>query len=194
MSAPPKPRPISANAPDELHTERMVGERVRPAHADEILALMLDPRVGKTLWPTPDPPPKVKVIVQLEGNIEQWERRGFGMWLLRDRETGEMVGRGGLAVTPVTGAEEVAVDWSIVPERWNQGLATEFARAAVAVAFECVGLERLISMTLPHNRASRRVMEKAGFHYDCDIEHVGLPHVLYRLSRPDLCVSRPART
>jgi [ribosomal protein S5]-alanine N-acetyltransferase len=183
MSAPPqKPRAPPA-APDILETERMIGERVKLGHAEEIIELMLDPRVGNTLWPTPDPPPKIKVIVQLEANIEQWERRGFGIWLLRDSATGEMVGRGGLAVTQVTGAEEVAVDWSIVPERWNQGLATEFARAAVDVAFSALGLQRLISLTLAHNRASRRVMEKAGFHYDRDIEHLGLPHVLYRRSR-----------
>jgi hypothetical protein len=27
---------------------------------------------------------------------------------------------------------------------------------------------------------SRRVMEKAGFRYECDIVHANLPHVLYR--------------
>ena len=163
----------------------MIGERLTAEHADEVLALMLDPRVGRTLWPTPDPPPKVKVIVQLEANIAQWQQRGFGIWLLRDRVSREMVGRGGLAVTRTTGVEEVAVDWAIVPERWNQGLATELAGAAVEVAFHRVGLEQLISMTLPHNLASRRVMEKAGFHYDREIVHVGLPHVLYRISRPN---------
>ena len=31
--------------------------------------------------------------------------------------------------------------------------------------------------------ASRRVMEKVGFTYEGDIEHAGLPHVLYRHSR-----------
>ncbi len=34
--------------------------------------------------------------------------------------------------------------------------------------------------TLPDNLASRRVMGKAGFAYEREIEHAGLPHVLYR--------------
>jgi RimJ/RimL family protein N-acetyltransferase len=38
-----------------------------------------------------------------------------------------------------------------------------------------------VSFTLPHNAASRRVMEKAGLTYERDITHAGLPHVLYRL-------------
>ncbi len=38
--------------------------------------------------------------------------------------------------------------------------------------------------TLPTNRASRRVMEKAGFGYERDTVHAGLPHVLYRLPAP----------
>jgi RimJ/RimL family protein N-acetyltransferase len=184
VTTPREERRVTRRAPDELHTERMIGERLKRQHADEILALMLDPRVGRTLWPTPNPLPKVKVIVQLESNIVHWEERGFGIWLLRDRTTGEMVGRGGLATSPVTGTAEVAVDWAIVPERWNQGLATELAHAAIEVAFDRLALEQLISLTLPHNRASRRVMEKAGFHYDREIEHVGRPHVLYRRSRP----------
>ena len=38
----------------------------------------------------------------------------------------------------------------------------------------------LIAFTLPDNLASRRVMEKAGFAYEREILHAGLPHVLYR--------------
>ena len=53
------------------------------------------------------------------------------MWLLRDRSTGEMVGRGGLQHTFVAGLDEVEAGWAIVPERWGEGLATELAHACV---------------------------------------------------------------
>jgi RimJ/RimL family protein N-acetyltransferase len=42
-----------------------------------------------------------------------------------------------------------------------------------------------VSFTLTTNRASQRVMEKAGLGFDRRIEHAGLPHLLYRLSAPD---------
>lgn len=66
------------------------------------------------------------------------------------------------------------------PPTWGQGLATELAHASVRVAFEMLELSELIAFTLPDNAASRRVMEKSGFAYADDIEHEGMPHVLYR--------------
>src|SRR6185437_1056862 len=101
-------------------------------------------------------------------------------WLLRDRDTGLMVGRGGLQYTDAIGGFAVEAAWTIVPERWRQGLATELAIASVGVAFDVLDLHDLIAITLPDNHGSRRVMEKAGFAYDRDIEHAGLAHVLYR--------------
>jgi RimJ/RimL family protein N-acetyltransferase len=40
----------------------------------------------------------------------------------------------------------------------------------------------VIALTLPHNAASRRVMEKAAFAYEADVLHAGLAHVRYRRS------------
>ncbi len=65
----------------------------------------------------------------------------------------------------------------------GSGLATELARASVDVAFGPLELEQIVAFTPPDNVASRRVMEKAGFAYERDILHVGLPHVLYKLRR-----------
>ena len=59
---------------------------------------------------------------------------------------------------------------------------SEMAAEAVRVAFEELGLPDLVSFTLHDNHASRRVMERLGFSYERDVEHAGLPHVLYRLS------------
>jgi RimJ/RimL family protein N-acetyltransferase len=71
-----------------------------------------------------------------------------------------------------------------VPKRWGQGLATELAHAAVDVAAEPLHLREIVAFTLPDNLASRRVMEKAGFTYERNVIHVGLPHVLYRRRLP----------
>jgi RimJ/RimL family protein N-acetyltransferase len=91
-----------------------------------------------------------------------------------------MVGRGGLQYTDAIGGFAVEAAWTIAPERWGEGLATELALASVAVGFDVLGLHDLIAITLPDNVASRRVMDKAGFAYDRPIEHGGLAHVLYR--------------
>ena len=136
-----------------------------------------------TLWPRREPPTRQDVLDGLAYKVEHWERHGFGMWLARERETGEMVGRGGLQYTYTAGLNDVEAGWAIVPERWGQGLGTELACACVEVAFEHLDLLEIVAFTLPSNVPSRRVMEKAGFEYERDIVHAGLPHVLYRRRR-----------
>ena len=163
-----------------VRTERLILERLRVDHAAEQLRLLLDPRVSATLWPRRQLSTEADVLDGLRAKADHWERHGFGMWLARDRDTGEMVGRGGLQYTYTAGLNDVEAGWAVVPERWGQGLATELAHACVEVAFEQLRLRELVAFTLPDNLASRRVMEKAGFEYERDIMHAGLPHVLYR--------------
>jgi RimJ/RimL family protein N-acetyltransferase len=170
----------NALAPVTLETPRMTGEPLGPEHEAELADLTLDPRVYRTLWPWAYPPTRADVRAGLVDKRDHWERFGFGLWLLRDRASGEMVGRGGLQYTDAIGGFAVEAAWAITPPRWGQGLATELARASVEVAFGPLDVHELIAITLPDNHASRRVMEKAGFAYDRDIEHAGLAHALYR--------------
>jgi ribosomal-protein-alanine N-acetyltransferase len=57
------------------------------------------------------------------------------------------------------------------------------AREAVRVAFDVLELDDVISFTVHGNAASQAVMDKLGMTYERDIEHVGVAHVLYRLTR-----------
>ena len=180
---------------DRAQTARLVCERLRPEHLPDVSRLVLDPRVGRTLWHDGEPPTEQDVIDGLIDAERHWERYGFGLWLVRDRATGEMVGRGGLRWTISSELGDIEAMWAIVPERWREGLATELAHAAIAAAFGPVGATEIIAFTLPDNVASRRVMEKTGFLYERDIVHAALRHVLYRLKRADLTPGRaPADT
>ena len=109
-------------------------------------------------------------------------REGLIALLGDDRGSGALVARGGPQATHVAGRDEVEIVWTVDPDRWGQGLATELGAASVAHAFGPLGLAEVVSFTLIENRASRRVMEKLGFAYEGETEYAGLPHVLYRLS------------
>ena len=102
--------------------------------------------------------------------------------MARDAATSRFVGRGGLRHTVVEGKPDVEVAYGLMPEFWGRGLATELARESVRVGFVDLQLADLVSFTLPTNRASQRVMEKAGFRYERDVIHADLPHVFYRLT------------
>jgi ribosomal-protein-alanine N-acetyltransferase len=106
------------------------------------------------------------------------------LWLAFERETERFAGRGGLHRVEIDGRDEIEVGYSFLPDFWGRGLATELARESIRVAFAELHLPEIVCFTLTTNRASQRVMQKAGFRYERDLLYVDLPHVLYRL-RPE---------
>ncbi len=74
------------------------------------------------------------------------------------------------------------VAYGLLPAFWRRGLATEMAAASVRAGFETLGLADLVCFTLITNRASQHVMQKVGFTFEREVEHAGLPHLLYRLT------------
>jgi RimJ/RimL family protein N-acetyltransferase len=170
---------------DRLDTPRMRGEPIGPEHRAGLVALLGDPRVGATLGGVATP---ADVDAQIAAMATHWERHGFGWYAFADRETGALVARGGPHRAHVARRDEVEIGWTVAPERWGQGLATELGAASLDVAFGALELPDVVSFTLPDNVASRRVMEKLGFAYERDTVHQGLPHVLYR--RPSTSSAR----
>jgi RimJ/RimL family protein N-acetyltransferase len=167
-------------APERVETARMVGEQLALDHEDELVRLLLDPRVAKTMWSPHETRTRGDVRAGLKRKLLHWEHHGFGQWFFRDRITGAMVGRGGPQHTMASGRDEIELGWVIVPDRWGEGLATELARVSLEVAFGPLALEEVIAYTQPDNLASRRVMEKSGFIYEHEITYLSQPFVLYR--------------
>ena len=86
----------------------------------------------------------------------------------------------------------VEIGWRLGTEHWGHGYATEGARAVLGFGFEVLGLEEIVSFTVPHNVRSRRVMERIGMTHNAadEFAHPLLPdghplrrHVLYRIAR-----------
>jgi RimJ/RimL family protein N-acetyltransferase len=88
----------------------------------------------------------------------------------------------------------VEVGWRLASEHWGRGYATEAARESLRFGFEEVGLEEIVSFTVPQNERSRRVMDRIGLVRDPsgDFDHPRVDaaayphlvrHVFYRLDR-----------
>ena len=97
---------------------------------------------------------------------------------MRDRASGELVGRGGLIHTIVGGGGAVEVGWAVKRERWGEGLATEIGPTARRRPRRA-GSTRS-SRDAAGQPRSRRVMEKLGLRVDRDVDHRGCAHVLDR--------------
>jgi RimJ/RimL family protein N-acetyltransferase len=165
---------------DELHTDRLLLRRMVAADFADLHQMHQDARVMATLGGLRSDHETRAVI---ERHMSHWDRHGFGWWTLRDPQSGQFLGRGGLRHVAIEGRDEVEIGYGFVAEAWGRGLATELARFCVELAFRRLGLDAVISFALPTNVASRRVMEKAGLTYERDGVWAGLPHVFYRLGR-----------
>ena len=156
----------------------MRGEPIGPQHQAVLLPIVADPRVGATMGGVAT---AEDVAEQLALGAQRWETDGFGPWMFFDAATGAAVARGGLSRAEFDGRPEVEVGWTVAPDRWGEGLATELGAAALEVAFGDLALPDVVAFTLPDNAASRRVMEKLGFVYEKSAPYkVYGEHVLYR--------------
>ena len=147
----------------DLTTDRLVLRRWRAGDLDPYAQLCADPDVmryigdGSTLS-------RADVELQIERFEAQWERYGYGLWAVETRSDGTFVGFAGLARPTFLPEVMPAVElgWRFARSQWGQGFATESGRAALRVAFDDVGLDRVIGIVDDGNVASWHVMEKLG--------------------------------
>ncbi len=165
---------------DHWTTRRLAAERLQPRHFLALLRSNQDARVMATLGGLLD---HAQTRAYLKKNLDHWRTHGHGIWMFSLRQNGSAVGRGGLRYLEVDGQEAAAISYALAAEQWGRGLGTEIAKGLVRIAFEEIGLSEVIAVAYPHNIASRRVMEKAGLHFEAEVIHGGEPHVLYRLTR-----------
>ena len=167
---------------EQVTTARLIARRICDADFGDLHRLYSDPLVVATLGGNLRTAEETRSW--LRGEIDRWEKNGFGVWTLRGRDDEQFVGRAGLRRIEIDRRSEVEVLYAIASEHWRVGYATEIARESVRVGFEELRLPSLVAFTLPTNAGSRRVMENAGFRYERDIEWAGLRHVLYRQFAP----------
>jgi RimJ/RimL family protein N-acetyltransferase len=118
-----------------------------------------------------------------------WDRSGYGTWILEDRATGEPVGWVGLGDTDTGGPGSVELLYAIASSRWREGLATEAGRAVLDLARDNLDRDELVCFTLVDNVGSQATMRGLGFEDAGQVEHAGLPHVLTRLRLDDVEVA-----
>jgi RimJ/RimL family protein N-acetyltransferase len=174
---------------DSIRTDRLIMRRWQESDKEPFAALNGDPETMRYFPSTLDRVASDAFIATLE---ERFEQQGFGMWALEIADTGEFIGNTGLNPMPegVPGAGGMEVGWRLARHAWHHGYATEAAKAALAVAFDDIGLEEIWSMTAVLNEPSQAVMRRLGLAEYAYFEHPRVPegplrpHVAYRLARP----------
>lgn len=140
----------------ELETPRLRLQPCRLEDLERAHALWTNERVRRFLFDE-------RVISQtearsfVEDSLANFERRGYGIWLVFARDTNQFVGFAGLLRTE----EEVPnLIYGIHPDFWGAGYATEAAGRVLRYALETLTLSRVKADVDEPNVESVRVLEK----------------------------------
>jgi RimJ/RimL family protein N-acetyltransferase len=163
-----------------MDTASLTGRPIVPSDLGFIAALWNDERVAPTIGGE-------RSLQEQRERIERWDRHwrahGFGVTLFHERTTGRPIGWGGLQYSTIGIGERLTFGYVVAPDAWGRGYATEIATASVTHAFDVLGAEQLHASVLSTNRASRRVLEKAGLAVQTEIDHGNHIEVIYVVER-----------
>jgi RimJ/RimL family protein N-acetyltransferase len=159
-----------------LATPRLILREMTDADLDDVAALLGDPDVMRHY---PAPKSRDESRAWIDRNRGLYRERGFGLWAVTLRGTGEFAGDCGLTPQRVDGAEHIEVGYHIRADLQGNGYATEAAAACRDFARDALGLRRLIAIIDPTNVASRRVAAKIGLRPEGEAVVSGLRRVIY---------------
>ena len=163
----------------ELLTARLRLVPIGSETADDLRRVHRDPAVVEWYGEMSDE----EILTRAESFGEQWRTNGVSKWLAYDKESHNLIGRGGLSRILVEGRQQLELGWALLGAYWGRGYATEIGHAGLDFAFDRLEADEVIAFTEEHNARSRAVMERLGMTYSHEMIHNGEPFVLYRLPR-----------
>jgi ribosomal-protein-alanine N-acetyltransferase len=172
-----------------FQTDRLLLRPYGPADVDTLERIFGDPDVRRYLFDD-EVMPREWVEAEAAANEQLFAERGYGVALVYPRDgsadasgaAAEPMGFAGFR--PFFTPPELQLLYGGLPEHWGKGYATEVASALVRRGLEDHGLAEVIGVTDPPNRASMRVMERAGMRFFEQRPRDGKQAVYFRARRP----------
>ncbi|MDB4941972.1 MAG: hypothetical protein JWP97_1506 [Labilithrix sp.] len=154
-----------------LVTKRLLLREFRPGDFDGYAAYMADPVATKFLAGITD---RRNSWRSFASGVGTWALQGKGWWMLETRDTGEVAGTVGGFLRDGH-PDVVELGWTVYPQFWRQGIATEAAIAARDFAIQSWNARRLIANIASGNTASSGVAQKLGMTYLGEFDFYGQP-------------------
>ena len=163
--------------------------RLRPPQAGDAAAFMeifWDPEVVEKRQVTLTEAPGDLALAQRKTTalVDHWAAKGYGLWTVIEKSSGQVVGCVGLQEWK--GWPGVELAWVIHRSRWNQGLATEAALAALEWAWANTKIDHLISLINAGDLRSMRIATKVGEQFErADVDPINGEAIhVYGIHRP----------
>ena len=112
----------------------------------------------------------------------RYEKGWGGMNALIEKKSGKLVGHAGLLTQKIEGKVELEVAYSLLPQHWKKGYATEAALKCKEVAFQQKYAARLIAIIAQSNENSIAVALRVGFSFEKSIQFQGINANIFSLA------------
>lgn len=156
--------PSGGSPQPSLVTTRLILRPFSPADAPHVRRLAGDRALAETTATIPHPYPQGAAEAWIASHPGRYAVGEAVVFAITRGEDGLLLGAIGLEIEPEMQRAELGY-WIGTPY-WNQGYATEAARAVVQYAFRDRGLRRVFARHFGPNVGSGRVMQKAGLRYE----------------------------
>lgn len=113
--------------------------------------------------------------------LGHWALRGYGLWHLTEKASGDFVGWAGMIYGP--GWHEPELGWTVMADAEGKGLAHEAALAARTYAAKHQGLNGVMSYIAHANDRSRALATRLGATFERDGELLGKSCQIWRHPR-----------
>jgi ribosomal-protein-alanine N-acetyltransferase len=121
-----------------------------------------------------------------EESARQWIRQCIGKWGVWEKQSGDLLGMGGLTPWKLGDENLVDITYRLRRSAWGKGYGLELAQALVRYGFDQQKLSEITATITPDNLASKKIAEKLGMKFDQQIILLGVPTELYRLKSEDI--------
>lgn len=149
-----------------LETERLILRSFQETDLNDFYEYAKNPHIGPNAgWP---PHESIKGSKQILNMFMEED----DVWALVYRDNNKVIGSIGLHKDRLRSTEDIKMlGYVLSEEYWGRGLVAEASKAAIAYAFEELGVQLVTVHHYPYNLQSRRVIEKCGFVYEGTLRH-----------------------
>ncbi|MCC5647211.1 GNAT family N-acetyltransferase [Nostoc sp. CHAB 5824] len=145
----------------QLETERLFLRETTLQDAEAIFAIFSDPSV--TQFHDLDTFTSIEEAIALIGRRAKRFERGEGIrWGIARKQDNVLIGSCGFTWNPQEHAAEVG--YELTSTFWRQGIMTEAVRTILQYGFEKMNLRFVVAQVMLNNIASKKLLEKLGFH------------------------------
>ncbi len=130
-------------------------------------------------------PPEQNAREWIELQFKRYAEKQYGHHALVNKDSGEFLGMCGLLTQKIEDREEIEIGYSLLPNSWGKGYASEASQFFRDFGFEHENLDHIISVIDIRNTASQKVAVRNGMILDRQIKYGDLDVYIYQITKDE---------